>query len=68
MENLRSFDKKDWPTHATLFDYKSTVPRDPDYYRPADMFIELGEWLHDATERRKIAAEQQAAEAARKQK
>lgn len=66
-ENLRSFDQKDWPQLHTLIEYRSREPRDIDYYRPTDFFIELGEMLHDMSVRRKRHAEEQSAEAARKQ-
>jgi hypothetical protein len=63
LENLQSFDKKDWPRHSDLIDYRSREARDPDYYRPTDYFLGLGEWLHDASVRRKKLAEKQAEEA-----
>jgi hypothetical protein len=66
LENLNSFDKKDWPRTTDLIDYRSKEPRDFDYYRPTDYFLPLGEWLHDASARRKRLAEQQAEEAKHK--
>jgi hypothetical protein len=66
LENLNTFDKKEWPRFSDLIDYRSKSPRDPDYYRPTDYFLPLGEWLHDAAVRRKAHAEKQAEEATRK--
>jgi hypothetical protein len=66
IENLNTFDKKDWPSFHILIDYISKEPRDTDYYRPTDLFLPLGEWLHDASVRRKRLTEQQAAEAQNK--
>ena len=66
IENLHTFDKEEWPRLSDLIDYRSKMPRDVDYYRPNDYFLALGEWLHDASERRKANAAKDRAAASQK--
>ena len=55
LENLRQIDREEWPSKTLLIDYEYRGRRDTDYYRPHDLFIQLGEWLlqYRETERRK---------------